>query len=157
MKFLSEGNINTNAMSTLQTIIIIITVVIFFGRLFFGVFKRFSPFDHAASNEQADFNVSDYNIVNIDTDASLNTENDTSNRVNINSSSEADTSGNGVIVMSSAEEGSSSPTTSKPPKVESEMRKSESNRELTKAKSSALSKTPRSVVSQSVRISNFAS
>lgn len=140
-------------MSTLQTIIIIITVVIFFGRLFFGVFKRFSPFDHAASNEQADFNVSDYNIVNIDTDASVNTENDTSNRVNINSSSEAETSGNGVIVMSSAEEGSiSPPTTSKPSKVESEMRKSESNRELNKAKSSTLSKTPRSVVSQSVRI-----
>lgn len=42
--FYSEGNINTNAMTTVQIIIILCSCIIFFGRLFFGVFKRFTPF-----------------------------------------------------------------------------------------------------------------
>ena len=49
---------NTSYMSTIQTIIIIITLVIFFGRLFFGTFKRFTPFARAASatiDDQGDF------------------------------------------------------------------------------------------------------
>lgn len=40
-------------MSTLQTIIIIVSFIIFFGRLFFGVFKRFSPFDLANDTNAA--------------------------------------------------------------------------------------------------------
>lgn len=94
---------NTDVMSTLQTIIIIITVIIFFGRMFFGVFKRFSPFEDAGVDDHADFNISDYNIVNIDTDTGITTDNDANNRVGINSSSEAENVKSETL--SSAEEG----------------------------------------------------
>lgn len=94
-------------MSTIQTIIIIITLVIFFGRMFFGVFKRFSPFEHTESNDQVDFNVSDYNIVNPDANGNNTTDNEMNNRVGINSSSETENGTNGTV--SSAEEGIGSP------------------------------------------------
>jgi len=141
-----EGNINTDAMSTLQTIIIIITLVIFFGRMFFGVFKRFSPFSHAGSDEQADFNVSDYNIVNLEIDTSNNTDNDTNNRIGINSSSDAEIP-NGAT--SSAEESQTSPSS---PKETIEITREETNKELNKTDRG--SKSSRIIVHQSVCIIN---
>lgn len=147
----NKGNINTNVMSTLQTIIIIVTVVIFCGRLFFGVFKRFSPFDHTGANEQADLNISDYNIANIDTDASTNTDNDTNNRVGINSSSEVESSGNGAV--SSAEE-NTSPLGSSKPIRENNTQQEETNRDMNKLKSPIINK-PRIVIHQSPFIPNI--
>lgn len=150
-------------MSTLQTVIIIITVVIFFGRLFFGVFKRFSPFDHAASNEQVDFSGSDYNIVNIDTDASANnTDNEqASNRVGINASSSEGETGGGNGAISSSEEGTSPISSSKlnengsnQPKStndSNDVNEAKTSAVATAAKAQSSAKTSRIVVKQSVR------
>lgn len=41
-----EGNINTNAMTTIQIIILSFSLFIYLGRIFFGIFKRFSPFKY---------------------------------------------------------------------------------------------------------------
>ena len=41
-------------MATVQIIVIVLTIIIFFGRLFFGFFKRFSPFKHKEFCTQTD-------------------------------------------------------------------------------------------------------
>ena len=64
-------------MSTIQIIIIIITLIIFSGRLFFGVFKRFSPFElAAATTSDGDFptSPSEYTIPNLETMAAAASE-----------------------------------------------------------------------------------
>jgi hypothetical protein len=52
-------------MATVQTVIIIISCVIFFGRLFFGVFRKFSPFNNKALSLNPS-DLTDYNINNLD-------------------------------------------------------------------------------------------
>jgi len=42
-----EKSVNTNAMFSVQIAIISLACILFFGRIFFGFFKRFSPFDNA--------------------------------------------------------------------------------------------------------------
>lgn len=49
----NKGNINSNSMTTVQTFIIIVSCILFTGRLFFGFFKRLSPFHkHSGSSCQ---------------------------------------------------------------------------------------------------------
>lgn len=138
-------------MSTLQTIIIIITVVIFFGRLFFGVFKRFSPFNHAASNEQPDFSGSDYNIVNIDADTSANADININNPTGINSSSEGETSGNGAL--SSSEENGSPIKTDK--QSEENNRKDQDSSHGVNKAANVTTLSKRAVAKQSVKNSSI--
>lgn len=50
----NKGNINSNYMTIIQTLIIVISCILFIGRLFFGFFKRISPFHkHSGSSCQA--------------------------------------------------------------------------------------------------------
>lgn len=62
-------------MSTIQIGLIIISSIVFFGRLFFGFFKRFSPFNHKSlSLNQND--LTDDNFNNLDINKNKSNKND---------------------------------------------------------------------------------
>ncbi|CAF0879653.1 unnamed protein product [Brachionus calyciflorus] len=45
----NKGNVVSSSMTTVQLIIIILSCIIYFGSLFFGIFKRFTPFKYRKS------------------------------------------------------------------------------------------------------------
>lgn len=80
-------------MSTVQTIIIILASIVFFGRLFFGIFKRFTPFslNKTISSDQTDL-TNDYIISNLEINNSNDNNNNSSDTGNATSGEEATTS-----------------------------------------------------------------
>lgn len=46
----NKGNVVSHALTTVQTVVIILSCIIFFGHLFFGVFKSFTPFKYKKSD-----------------------------------------------------------------------------------------------------------
>ena len=51
----SKDTINTSAMSAIQIMIIIVSLIIYIGRIFFGLFKHFSPFKHDKKSPDIDY------------------------------------------------------------------------------------------------------
>jgi len=51
----NKGNMNSNSMTTVQILVITFSCILFFGRLFFGFFKRLSPF-HKYSGSSCQIN-----------------------------------------------------------------------------------------------------
>ena len=76
--FFPEGNVVTNSMSSVQTAVIVISCIIFFGRMFFGFFKNFSPFNgindciNDSSNLQNNYTEINNNVTRNSTSSNLN-------------------------------------------------------------------------------------